>query len=502
MNAPVSRLDDYRAPPPEPARAPPANVEAEQAFLGALLINNEVYAQSAAFLKVAHFSEEIHRRIYHLAATMIGEGRKATPVTLAPFLGEHDLGGVTIRQYLAHLCAEATTVINARDYARTISDMAARRAMIEAAGELIAQSSDAPIDLEPSMIASGALTALQRVVEDFSSKPSRRDPGELAAALVTRARAIQSGERRDDGISTGLPDLDRASGGGFRPGTLWITAGRPRMGKSILGSGFVRKVAERGLRDIIAGREGVGAQLWGLELSEEEQTARILADLAYSARRPVTFGQILEGRLDPEELWAVEDAQKRLGRLPLALELSARPTVAEIAAGIRREKARMAKKNVRLGLVVIDYLKFIKPTDRYRGNLVAEIGEITGLLKETAKAEGVCINLLAQVNRLVDSKERKDPRPTLGDLRGSGDLEADADVIIFIHRQSVTIKQSPEYRASDPDAYQAFLDCERKGEIIIGKTRVGAEGTVNIWIDAGASTFASAATHEQGECMF
>jgi len=166
---------------------------------------------------------------------------------------------------------------------------------------------------------------------------------------------------------------------------------------------------------------------------------------------------------------------------------------------VRSEKTRMARKGVRLGVVFIDYMKFIKPTDRYRGNCVYEVGEITKGLKELAKNEGLCVVLLAQVNRTVDGRDRKDRRPILADLRESGDLEADADVVGFIHRESVHIKQSTEFRNNDPETVQAFIDAEHKGEIIIAKSRVGAEGVVPIWCDAGASTFAPLAREASNE---
>jgi replicative DNA helicase len=152
----------------------------------------------------------------------------------------------------------------------------------------------------------------------------------------------------------------------------------------------------------------------------------------------------------------------------------------------------MRKRGVRLAVVVIDYLKFVKATDRYRGMCVYEIGEITGALKQLAKAEAVCIILLVQANRGVESKDRRD-RPTMADLRDSGDIEADADVVAFIYRESVYIKQSAEFVRGETEALIAFNEAQFRGEIIVAKTRSGPTGTVNIWIDAGASTFASQA---------
>ena len=156
----------------------------------------------------------------------------------------------------------------------------------------------------------------------------------------------------------------------------------------------------------------------------------------------------------------------------------------------------MRRRNIRLAVVLIDYLKFVKATDRYRGLRVYEIGEITGALKQLAKAEDICVVLLVQANRAVEARDRKDRRPALADLRDSGDIEADADVVAFIYRESVYIKQSPEFARGDAEALMAFNEAQFRGEIIVAKTRSGPIGTTNIWIDAGASTFASEARGE------
>ena len=500
----VANIADYRpGAEPRPAPRPPVNIEAEREFLGALLINNAVLS-AAPFLKADHFSEELHRRIFEVCASLIGEGRAATPTILVTFLGEHDVdgAGTSVRGYLARLAAEAAAPIAAADYARAIRDLAARRAMMRAAETILAEAADAPVASSPGDLASEGLGALQRLIDEAADVETRRSPGELARALVDRAHAIRRGEKEDEGISTGLPDLDAATGGGFRPGTLWILGGRPRMGKSVIGAGFARRIAERGWRDIKSGKPGVGAQLFSLELHADETSARILADMAWTRRHPVLYGDILRGALDDEQLWLLEDAQRRLGQLPLAIETGAKPSVPSIAARVRSEKARMAKKNVRLALVVIDYLKFVRASDQYRGQRVYEVGEITRDLKELAKSEGLCVMLLAQVNRLVDGRDRRDKRPGLADLRESGDLEADADVVAFIHRESVHIYQSTEYRENQEDALARYAACRNQGEIIVAKTRVGAEKRIDIWIEAGASTFAAQApAHEMGAML-
>jgi replicative DNA helicase len=481
---------DYRA--RESSRPGPFNSELEQGFLGTLLIENGIFGAVASFLKPEHFGEEIHRRIFSVAGSLISTGKVATPITLKTFLGDHDIGGVTVPQYLARLIAEAPPLVSGRDYGRAIHDLALRRAIIDAARATIEQASDAPVDMEPAAIASEAIASLQSITEAMGGAQTRIDPGAAASSILDRARAILAGEKSIAGVPTGLPDLDLRIGG-FRPGELLVFGGRPGQGKTIIGTGFGRKVGEYGARLLANGETGIGALLFSLELPEEQVIARLLADIAYRPRNPITFGQILRGELEEQDLDRLEEARGHLEYLPLAIDVAPGLSVAEIASRVRAEKRRMLKRNIRLAVIVIDYLKFVRATDRYRGLRVYEIGEITGALKQLAKAEDVCVVLLVQANRSVEARDRRDKRPGMADLRDSGDIEADADVVAFIYRESVYLRQTPEFVRGETDALLAYTEAEFKGEIIVAKSRSGPIGTTNIWIDAGASTFASQA---------
>jgi replicative DNA helicase len=473
---------------------PPISIEAEQGVLGAVLMQSGAIGPLSLILRPADFSEEIHRRIFDIAIELHRNDRAVTPATIRTYLGDYDLGGMSTGEYLARLSAEALPPLVVPQMAREVRDLASRRGLI-AVGEQVANAArEARPGAGAAMLASEAIADLQRIVETAVDADTRRDAGQSATALVDRARAIMAGEHEDGGVSTGLPDIDLATGG-FQPGTLWIVAGRPRMGKTILATGFARKIAARSLRERQGGKQMVGAQIFSLEVTEDQIVARILADLAYTSRHPITFGQIMLGALDRPGLEAIEAARDRLADMPLALDVAPSLSVAEIAARVRSEKGRMSRRGAKLGVIFIDYLKFVRATDRYRGNRVYEVGEITKELKTLAKAEGLCVVLLAQVNRAVDSRDRKDRSPGLADLRESGDLEADADVVLFIDRESVRIKQSPEYKAGDPEALRRFLELEHRADLIVAKTRVGSERTVSVWFHAGASTFSS---HDRG----
>lgn len=488
MSADVHDLASYRAPT---TAGSPANIEAEQQLLGAILLQHDVLGPVQSILAPVHFSEDIHRRIYDVAVQLAKAGKPVTVASVRTYVGEADLGGTTVPQYLARLAATALPPVLAVATARELRDLAARRDLMAIGEELSQRARHAPPETACAALAAAGIEELQQLAEVAVAADTRREPGACAASMVDRARAISAGEQTDDGVSTGLPDLDRATGG-FQPGTLWVVGGRPRMGKTILATGFAKKVAVRGRRDTDEGKAGRGAQLFSLEVAEDQVVARLLADLAYSPRRAISFGQIMQGKVDPSDIWALEEAQKRLAGLPLALDVAASLSVAEIGARVRAEKARMARDGVRLAVVFVDYLKFLRPSDRYRGNRVYEVGEITRGLKEIAKAEGLCVVLLAQVNRGVEGRDRKDRAPGLADLRESGDLEADADVVLFIDRESVRVKQSQEYRDGAAEAIERFLELEHAADLIVAKTRTGSETTVRIWIDAGASTFAAA----------
>lgn len=481
MNAPIARISDYRqVDPAAPARALPVNVEAEQAFLGALLLNNEIFSYSAGFLSAEHFSEELHRRIYQVAAEMIGSGRLATPVTVKTFLGEHDIGaGVTVPQYLARLVAEAAPAISATYYAQTVRDLFIRREIISAAQEAQEQAFDAPVDLRPAAMAASVMDRLSVLIEDPSAS-KRVLAGASAHRVLERAQAVREGKCVDTAVSTGFSDLDTITGG-YRPGELWIVAARPGMGKTIYAVTSATKTA----------RKTTGALIFSLEVPEDQFTCRLLADVAYLSRRLLSFQSILRGQLDDEEMWRLDDAQRALAQQPLVVDYSSRLTLTEIKARVHSEKKRMTAQGKSLSVVLIDYLKFIQASDRYRGNRVYEVGEISAGLKQLAKDEGVCVVLLAQLNRALESRE--DKRPGLSDLRESGDLEADADVVAFLHRESYFLEKSPAFRADNAEALAEFERIKNDAELIIGKNRSGPTKTVHFFCDVAASHMSSKA---------
>jgi len=462
---------------------PPQNIDAEQALLGAILIDNEAFYRVSDFLLAEHFAEEIHRKTFEVTAQLIKAGKVATPITLKTYLGDADLGGQTVSQYLARLAAEATTVVNAGDYGRTVHDLAIRRSLLAISNGIAELARDAPVE-------ASAITQIERAQEKLqdlhlalpSSHLAGMTAGEGGAWLIDRIHQLRAGLLQSTAVSTGIPDLDKATSGGFGRGQLWLMAGRPGMGKTVVMSSLSRRAAKH-----------AGVLVFQLEVTRDQQFARYMADLCYVANRPLSFGQIMEGvGLDEEDLWRLQDAQKRLDVLHLKVECEPSITLAQIVFAVKAEKKRLAKQGVKLGVVFLDYLKFIKAGDRYKGNRVLEIGEISGALKSLAKSEDICVVLLAQLNRGVEAQGREDKRPTMADLRDSGELEQDADVVVLLYRDAYYLQKSAKAK-NDPEFIDRLIERQNALELILGKNRAGPTPTLDLWCDVAASSIAQQA---------
>ena len=461
----------------------PTNVEAEQALIGAVLVNNAAWHAIGPGLAAEHFAEKIHRRIWDVASTLIREGRVASPLTLKTYLGDHDLGaGTTVPRYLARLAADATTIVNAPDYARMVTELHARRALIAVAAELEAQAHDPPAGTPVERLIEGAEAALMgvRTATLSQSATTRIDAVAAADELLAKVDRIRAGEAVPLGVTTGIPGIDQDTKG-MRPGDLWVLAGRASMGKTIMAVALARAAA----------RSGAGTILFPFEIGKEQAAARILSDLAYRSRAPIGYGRILAGEVDEEDRWRLDEARARLAAMPLVFDAADGATLATISARVRSERDRMAKQGIKLGVVILGYLNFISAGDRYRGNRPAEIGEISIALKRLATSLGICVVLLAQVNR--QTEQRDDKRPGIADLKDSGSLEQDADVVVLMYRDSYYIERSPAYLKGEPDAVVRANDARNEIEAIVAKSRIGGTRSHKLWCDVSCSIIAAQA---------
>ena len=460
----------------QPLRSPPSNIHMEQALLGSLLLNNSVMQEISGSVSSEDFVEEVHRRVFEVATALIADNQLASPITLKTWLADDQLGqGFTTWSYLIYLAAEASAPISAKSHAQGVRDLAVRRALISTADRLAEAAADMPADVRPAAVAAGALDELHAISAKDPGRKTRIEAHTAATESIDYARRVIAGEIKHLRITTGFEDLDRTTDG-FVPEFLWIVGARPAMGKTIFSTTSAVKAA----------KAGHGVLDFSLEVSKAQKIARVLSDMTYSPRAPIEFSRILQGNLAPDEMWSLEEAQARLQAMPLVLDVASRLTPTEIRMRVKAEKDRMARQGNILRVAFIDYLKQVQASDRYRGQRVQEVGEISYALKQIAKDEGICIVLLAQLNRALENRE--DKRPGLSDLRESGDLEADADVVAFVHRQSYYVEKSAAFDARKPEAIAEWERTKNAVEIIIGKNRAGAVRTVELWCEPSCST--------------
>jgi len=466
----------------------PHSIEAEQQLLGAILTNNDIFDRVSNLIGPQHFHEPVHARVFEVAAVRIARGNLASPVTLKTFLeddeGLKELGGPA---YLARLAGAAISSFAARDYAQMIHDMAVRRELIALGHEIAGRAARADVDLEPR---DQIVEAEQRLYALAEQGQSDRGFQSFLSAVKDAVDVANAAYRRDGGLaglSTGLTDLDRKLGGLHRSDLL-ILAGRPSMGKTSLATNIAFNIARAYRRGALpAGDEGavdggvVG--FFSLEMSAEQLAARVLSE---ASEIPST--NIRRGDLTEAEFRRFVDAAKTLESCPLFIDDTPALPISQLAA-----RARRLKRTHGLDVLIVDYLQLVRPATA-RDNRVNEVSEITQGLKAIAKELDIPVIALSQLSRQVESRE--DKRPQLSDLRESGSIEQDADVVMFVFREEYYAERE---KPSDDklDQIAAWQDrMERlhgRAEVIIGKQRHGPIGTVELSFESQLTRFGNLA---------
>ncbi|MBN9244433.1 MAG: replicative DNA helicase [Mesorhizobium sp.] len=455
-------------------REAPNNIEAEQALLGALLVNNDAFYRVSDFLKGSHFYEPLHRRIFEVATDFVRMGKVANPVTLKNFLpADEKVGDMTVSQYLARLAAEAVTVINAADYGRAIYDLATRRALITVGEDMVNIAYDAPVDMAPAEQIEDAERRLFELAETGRYDGGFQSFSDAIKIAIDMASAAYMRDGHLSGIATGLRDLDSRMGG-LQPSDLVVLAGRPGMGKTSLATNIAFNIAhayepaQQADGSFKAANGGV-VGFFSLEMSAEQLATRIISEQAEVASSKIRRGDLTEA--DFEKLVG---CTQMLQKIPLFIDSTGGISIAQLAA-----RARRLKRQRGLDLIVIDYIQLMTGSSkRANENRVQEITEITTGLKALAKELGVPIVALSQLSRQVESRD--DKRPQLSDLRESGSIEQDADVVLFVYRDEYYLKNKEPERGT-PEHVQwedKFREVQGKAEVIIGKQRHGPTGTV------------------------
>ena len=474
-------------------RQAPHNIEAEQALLGAVLVNNEAFYRVSDFLEPRHFFEPMHQKIYEVTSGLIRAGKIATPVTLKTFLPtDADIAGLTPAQYLARLAAEATTVINAADYGRTINDLATRRDLIRIGEDLVNVAYEAPVDFAPSDQIEDAERRLYELAET-----GRYDGGFLrfSDALKDAVDLASKAYQRDghlSGIATGLVDLDQLMGG-LQSSDLVIIAGRPGMGKTALATNMAYNVAAeyRGRPRPDGSIETVSGGIVGffsLEMSAEQLATRILSE-----QTEIPSSKVRRGDISEHDFAKLAAAAQVMQSIPLYIDETGGISIAQLAA-----RARRLKRQRGLDLMVVDYIQLLSGSSRRAmEGRVQEVTEITTGLKALAKELQVPVLALSQLSRQVESRD--DKRPQLSDLRESGSIEQDADVVMFVYRDEY-YQRNKEPREGTEEWFKwdsEIKEAANRAEVIIGKQRHGPTGTVKLSFEAQFTRFGNLARDER-----
>ncbi|WP_127523861.1 replicative DNA helicase [Mesorhizobium sp. Z1-4] len=457
-------------------REAPNNVEAEQALLGAILVNNDAFYRVSDFLKASHFHEPIHRKIFEVAGELIRMGKIANPVTLKTFLpADEKIGEMTVSQYLARLAANAVTVINAADYGRAIYDLATRRALITVGEDMVNIAYDAPVDMPPQEQIEDAERRLFELAETGRYDGGFESFTDAVKTAIDMANAAYMRDGHLSGTATGFRDLDRRMGG-LQSSDLIILAGRPGMGKTSLATNIAFNVAAayepaQQADGSYAATNGGVVGFFSLEMSSEQLATRIISEQTEIPSSKIRRGEITEP--DFEKLVACAQTMQRI---PLFIDQTGGISIAQLAA-----RARRLKRQRGLDVLIIDYVQLMTGTSaRASQNRVQEITEITTGLKALAKELSVPIIALSQLSRQVESRD--DKRPQLSDLRESGSIEQDADVVMFVYREEYYLKnREPKPGSEEYIKWETEMNEARgKAEVIVAKQRHGPTGTVSV----------------------
>lgn len=470
-------------------KPPPHNIEAEQALLGAIMINNEAMDRVAGFLEAEHFYEPIHQKIYEVAGKLIAVGKQATPITLRTFFENEEPieANLTVPQYLGRLAAGLASIISVNDYGRTIYDLAVRRSLITIGEELVLTARDSPVDATPETQIQEAESALYALAEQGKYGQGFVSFGTALTDCIDMASAAYERDGQLSGISTGLIDLD-ARMGGLQRSDLIVLAGRPSMGKTALVTNIAYNIAKNCKREpqpdgTVKTIDGGVVGFFSLEMAAEQLATRIIAEQA-----EISSSKIRRGMITEEEFRRLVTTSQEMSQVPLFIDQTGGISIAQLAA-----RARKLKRQHGLDVLIVDYLQLLSGSKRTGEGRVNEITEITTSLKALAKELEVPVIALSQLSRQVE--QREDKRPQLSDLRESGSIEQDADVVMFVYREEYYVERAkPSEGTAEFAEWQVKMDavCGR-AEVVIGKQRHGPVGTVPLAFEPEFTRFGNLA---------
>lgn len=437
-----------------------SEVDAERTLLGSFFEQPETFREIGGDINPAWFSDPLARYMFEECTKLQAEGHTLSTPVIISMLPE-DCGGIPRSRFYASTRMTAVPAQQLGGLVNTLKDRWARREIIAAADAMKATAT--MFGQDPYALAADTVMALDTINASRQTKVI----GTLDSAAAALIESLDQPEALR-GATTGLKALDKKLNG-YRAGQLYVIAGRPGMGKSAFMVSSLRCTAEAGY--------GVG--IFSLEMTAEEIAARAVSDSFNHVASP-QYGNILKGMLTEDDKSRTVEAVSRIAGIPMHIDASSRLTFSEIAARARRLKAKLEAEGHFLAVLCIDHMGLVTPSDRYRGNKVAEAGEVSGLARALAKELDCCVLLLCQLSREVE--KRDDKRPVMSDLRWSGEIEQDAHVVAFLHRPHYYLSQDPN---AEPDALR---EVKYTMDFLIRKNRNGETGDVELWCSIAHSS--------------
>lgn len=463
----------------------PHNIEAEQSLLGAIMLNNECFEEVGDFLSSKHFFVPVNGQIFEASARLISQDQVADPITLRAYFEKNDeLQKINGGNYLIQLVDSVVSIASVGDYAKLVYELYTRRQLILIGEEIVYEASNFDLSTDSIRQIEKAEEKLYGLAENSIRGACQRFSDISKSTLKVIEKSYKSSNKLV-GITSGFIDLNKKLGG-LNRSDLIILAGRPSMGKTALATNIAFKVS----MDNMLGREGSGkVAFFSLEMSSEQLVSRIL-----SQESMVQSERIRRGEIRAEDFGKIAETEKKLVNIPLFIEDTPAMTVSSM-----RIRARKLKRKEGLDLIVIDYLQLLQGNADHRiDNRVQEISEITRSLKALAKELDIPIIALSQLSRAVEARD--DKRPQLADLRESGSIEQDADVVMFVYREEYYLERlKPQEGTPEFDKwYTKMQNAHNKAEVIIAKQRHGPIGTVELFFDGRYTKFDNLADNNRG----
>ncbi len=463
----------------------PHNIEAEQGILGAILLNNNIYFDISDILNIDHFYEPIHRLIFDAIEKMVSKGHIASPVTLKSiFELEKNLEEIGGSNYLVRLANSAVSLDYAKNYAHIIYDLSVRRGLFELGGKVQHDAIESDLEVKPEHLIEEAEKNLYQISEKGTAQNNVRTFRSSVEEAIELAKKAVEKDSSVVGISSDFVDIDNKLGG-FHPSDLIIIAGRPSMGKTSLATNIGFNIAKNAhnINDVES-----SVLFFSLEMSSEQLARRILSEQAR-----ISSNDIRRGNLSSNDLDNLVTVSKDVLEIPLYID-----DTPAINMGTLSSRARRLKRKHGLGIIIIDYLQLLRPSNSSRNETrVLEISEITQGLKALAKELNIPIIALSQLSRQVE--QREDKKPQLSDLRESGSIEQDSDVVMFIYRDEYYLeKNAPSPGTAEFIEWQQKMDeVHGQADLLIMKQRHGPTGNVKLNFDANFTRFGNFVSKNQ-----